>query len=543
MLTIEPKHGIRLNLGSYHKIRSYHGGGEFWEHQNQQVVMQYLGEFLPRAVEGEGGKTGTVLFSHLVAGKDVLSQSSALDANGAQAPAEQLSRLRDAVAALKAKESDALIDPNARKLIQAFRLPDPQKDPELYRIVSGSPRRLLVLWGVEKEHDSALTPEAAVARLPVSGGSSQKLVLALLLLLLLLGLGWWLWDRAHEKPPIIAGSNGASNQPVRDTQLTPTISPSGAPVIPGAPDNPDAEKPSNPTATINPVPPILNDRRVPTNDPVRPISNPVPRDPTAPTPAESVAQTQPLMSPQPIKPGTTPPHPEGTSQGLAAPNDHVSKVTTSPPESPKTTKSPPVTSPPNDTSATNKPAGRPLSPGASTSPGTPPSDAKKPPITPPSSRTGDTPTPQAITPAPMPSNSPDDSRLTPKPPATSGPPASVLPDDMKLEITNSSTAAAPRNGKVEIVLTAMGRDSSGKQVAISSVKRWTIDGKEQKDEAGALVTGVALPVSLTEGVHKCSIEGTDRNGHTVTAQADVNVNMRKVVKTTVTPDVTVRPSK
>ena len=141
MLTIEPKAGIRLNLDSYHKIHSYQGGGEFWEHQNQQVLMQYLGEFLPRAVENEGGKSGTVLFSHLVAGKDVLSQSSALDANGAQAPAEQLNRLRAAVAALKAKESDALIDPNARKLIQAFRLPDPQKDAELYRITSGSPRR------------------------------------------------------------------------------------------------------------------------------------------------------------------------------------------------------------------------------------------------------------------------------------------------------------------------------------------------------------------------------------------------------------------
>ena len=221
MLTIEPKAGIRLNLDSYHKIHSYQGGGEFWEHQNQQVLMQYLGEFLPRAVENEGGKSGTVLFSHLVAGKDVLSQSSALDANGPQAPAEQLNRLRAAVAALKAKESDALIDPNARKLIQAFRLPDPQKDAELYRITSGSPRRLLVLWGVEKERNSALTPEAAVARLqqargarlPVFGGPSQKLVCALLLLLLLLGLGWWLWDRAHEKPvSIVVDDAGATAQ-------------------------------------------------------------------------------------------------------------------------------------------------------------------------------------------------------------------------------------------------------------------------------------------------------------------------------------------
>jgi hypothetical protein len=543
MLTIEPKAGIRLNLGSYHKIHSYHGGGEFWEHQNQQVLMQYLGEFLPRAVENEGGKSGTVLFSHLVAGKDVLSQSSALDANGAQAPAEQLNRLRAAVAALKAKESDALIDPNARKLIQAFRLPDPQKDAELYRITSGSPRRLLVLWGVEKERNSALTPEAAVAGVPVAGSPWRKLLLALLLLLLLLGLGWWLWDRAHEEQALIADSNGVSNEPIRDTQPTPTVPPSGAPVIPGAADNPDTVKPSDPGTSPSPVPRTPTDPRAPTNDLARPIGNPVPRDPTAPTSAEPVAQTQPPMSPQPIKPGATSPHPESTSKGQSAPKDPVSKLTTSPPEPPKTTKSPPVTTPPNDTSATNKPTGRPFSPGAPTSLGTPPADGEKKPITTPPSQSGDTATPQSTAPAPMPRNPPGDSRLTPNPSATSGPPVSVLPDDMKLEITNSRTGTEPRNGKVEIVLTAMGRDSSGKQVAISSVKRWTIDGKDQKDEAGALVTGVALPVSLTEGVHKCSIERIDRNGRTVTAKVDVNVNMRKVVRTTVTPDVTVRPSK
>ena len=169
-LTIEPNQGIRLNLSSYSKIRLYQGGGEFWEHENQQVVMQYLGEFLPRAVENEGGKSGTVLFTHLINGKDVLSQSTALGYNGEQAPTEQLNRLRDAIARLKAKETDPLIDPNARKLIEAFRLPDPQKDPELYRIASGSTRRLLVLWGVEKESNSALTPQAAAARLPVGGG-------------------------------------------------------------------------------------------------------------------------------------------------------------------------------------------------------------------------------------------------------------------------------------------------------------------------------------------------------------------------------------
>ncbi len=524
MLTIEPKQGIRLNLGSYHKIRSYQGGGEFWEHENQQVLMQYLGEFLPRAVENEGGKSDTVLFSHLIEGKDVLSQSSALDANGAQAPAEQLNRLRAAVAALKAKESDALIDPNARKLIQAFRLPDPQKDAELYRITSGSPRRLLVLWGVEKERNSALTPEAAVARMPVAGSSSRKLVLALLLLLLLLGLGWWLWDRSQEKPSPIAGTNGAPSPPRGEVALG--VPPSGGPIITGGPDVRDETKPSDRTTTISPLPPKTGDQLVTVNDPVRTIPSLVPRDPIrVPTSAESAA------NPQPPK----------------------NSATTSPPA--PTTKPELVTTPPKDTNSVNKTTERPLPPGAPPKLTTPPSDSEKPPAETPPTRPG-TATLPPTPPAPMPKDEPGKTPLPPTPtpgdpsgntpPSPTTPTAPVapgtgLPDNMKLEITNTRTGAEPRNGKVEVVLAAMGRDEKGAPVIVSAVERWIIAGKVQNDVSGKPVTSTTLPVSLTKGVHKCTVEGTDRSGRPVRATADVDVNIK--TKTTETPDVKIRPGK
>ena len=525
MLTIEPKAGIRLNLDSYHKIHSYQGGGEFWEHQNQQVLMQYLGEFLPRAVENEGGKSGTVLFSHLVAGKDVLSQSSALDANGPQAPAEQLNRLRAAVAALKAKESDALIDPNARKLIQAFRLPDPQKDAELYRITSGSPRRLLVLWGVEKERNSALTPEAAVARMPVAGSSSRKLVLALLLLLLLLGLGWWLWDRSQKKPWPITDTNGAPNPPSGKVALG--VPPSGGPIITGGPDVRDATKPSDRTTTISPLPPKTGDQLVTVNDPVRTIPSPVPRDPIrVPTSAE------PAANPQPPK----------------------NSATTSPP-APTTKPELVTTPPPKDANSVNKTTERPLPPGAPPKLTTPPSDSEKPPAETPPTRPG-TATLPPTPPAPMPKDEPGKTPLPPTPtpgdpsgntpPSPTTPTAPVapgtgLPDNMKLEITNTRTGAEPRNGKVEVVLAAMGRDEKGAPVIVSAVERWIIAGKVQKDASGKPVTSTTLRVSLTKGVHKCTVEGTDRSGRPVSATADVDVNIK--TKTTETPDVTVRPSK
>lgn len=484
-LTIEPKQGIRLNLSSYPKIRSYQGGGEFWAHENQQVVMQYLGEFLPRAIENEGGKNGTVLFTHLINGKDVLSQSTALGTNGQQAPAEQLNRLRDAIARLKAKESDPLIDPNARKLIQTFRLPDPQKDPELYRIASGSTRRLLVLWGVEKESNSALMPQAAVARLPVAGGVSAWLVrlLWLLLILLLLGLGWWLWKGRQERAASTTGAGAESAIVLTEPQSSspPAFDrsrirhPKGAALGPrsravthrrrGNLPPPQIGESTQSPASIRQV---LQPRRLPPLS-VRRILAPPPRRPTLPC---RVHRVQPPLIPSRRR----------RHQNLCR-RMWIDRIRNT--------------------------EGQPLPPGSSAPPGE---------ESPATDRTSKTPPP-------------------PQPETLPVPVATALPDNMKLEITNSRTSAEPRNGKVEVVLTAVGRDTNGEPVTVNAVKRWTIDGKKQKDAAGKAVTSTALPISLTKGTHKVAVEGTDRSGKPVRAEADVEVGIQVTEKT----DVKVRP--
>ena len=510
-LTIEPKQGIRLNLSSYSKIRSYQGGGEFWEHENQQVVMQYLGEFLPRAVENEGGKSGTVLFTHLVNGKDVLSQSTALGSNGEQAPAEQLNRLRDAIARLKAKETDPLIDPNARKLIEAFRLPDPQKDPELYRIASGSTRRLLVLWGVEKESNSALTPQAAVARLPVAGGMPVWLerLLWLLLILLLLGLFWWWWNGRPEPQP--SADLGTDSVVVVNPQ-----SPSRTALDPG-------------TTAVNPnsTPDSRNNASGVTgsNAPLPAGQSPPPTTSgnsavTSINPAGAPTSTRPFAEPNPATVPAGSPMPGGSN----APTDP-----TSPPPSSKST--PPTKPTPTDVDRIRNTEGQPLAPGskAPTDQKTPTSEAPPQPGVPPGT--------QPPAPAPMPA---DPASKTPPPAEPSTiPPTTALPENMKLEITNSRTSAEPRNGKVEVVLTAVGRDTNGEPVAVTAVERWTIDGKEQKDAAGKSITSTTMPIALTKGTYKVAVEGTDRSGKPVKAEADVEVGIQVTEKT----DVKVRPRK
>lgn len=221
-LAIQPDSGIRLNLSNYYRIRTWQGGGEFWEHNNQQLIRDALGQFLPRATVDASDH---VLFQHFENGKEICSLSQPVSPTNSL-PKQQIDQLRAAVIAFKAKTQDPHCDPEARKLIDCFRLPDPQKDPELYRIYgSGKNKRLIVLWGAEKEVDSAVTPLQAINMVPTESGGSEKgsgksmLVIGLLVLLALAGI--FLWQREKDKKLASVGgspSNGALHQgaPLQD---------------------------------------------------------------------------------------------------------------------------------------------------------------------------------------------------------------------------------------------------------------------------------------------------------------------------------------
>jgi len=210
-LAIEPDSGIRLNLSNYYRIRTWQGGGEFWEHNNQQLIRDALGQFLPRATVDSGN---FVLFQHYEGGDEICSRSQPVTAAN-PLPRVQLDQLRAALTAFKAKSQDPKCDPEARKLIDCFRLPDPKKDPELYRIHgSGKNKRLVVLWGAEKEVDSAVTPLEAINMVhtePVGAGKGNgksMLVVGLLVLLALLGL--FIWQRDKGKTVVREDGNFGS---------------------------------------------------------------------------------------------------------------------------------------------------------------------------------------------------------------------------------------------------------------------------------------------------------------------------------------------
>jgi len=212
--------GLQLNLEVYHKLKAFQAGGEFWEHQSQMIIREHIGDFLPIMSVDERGED--VLCQMFVNGTEVSSQSKV--AKGV--PSKERFRLEAAIKALKQKAESPHIDSTTNKIIQEFKLPDPLKDPELYRTYGSrwNPK-LMVIWGCEKEFGTSVIPEEAprrVARESVGAGAFRRLPWIALILLLLLGGIWALNEYDLIKKPgdevvenVTPGKDVKGN-PVRD---------------------------------------------------------------------------------------------------------------------------------------------------------------------------------------------------------------------------------------------------------------------------------------------------------------------------------------
>jgi hypothetical protein len=173
--SLEPNKGLRLKLGRFTPIHTWQGGGNFWSHEFQLTVRQgALAAFLPRAIEDED----SVLFEYRSGGAEQAGASTAI-ASMSDIPSRELQGLRDAVNELKRKAEDPHCDRTKRQMIEGFRLPDPQKDRDLYRLIGkGASAKLIVLWGVEREEGSALAPGAAVDLMHTPGSETPSPVAA-----------------------------------------------------------------------------------------------------------------------------------------------------------------------------------------------------------------------------------------------------------------------------------------------------------------------------------------------------------------------------
>lgn len=529
-ITIEKNQGISLALasavptplhkgreaGGYYKVRSYHGGGEFFQQENAQLILQCLGDFLPRATEraGQDGRM-EIFYQHLVSGQDVCSRTAPLN-SGVNVPASELKRLEAAIAQLKSKENDPGTDPTKREIIRAFRLPSPQKDPELYRLHgSGSNCRLLVLWGVEKEAGSSLSPQEALSQVPQTKRRIPWWLWLLLVVIILALLGWWWSSQQANRALGIHDSSSTTPFAVRipadgndGTGTSPKDSnspPSAMITLPGENNGPSSTADSR-TSASNPQFAENKKGTSGTSSASQPGATGQPPSPGTPG-VKSAMTGSPANSP--ANAGDSPQH-----STAGASHDGKPAMTANTPANTKGVQQSPTTNPYLKPST---PAADASGPKGSESPANLPVLTSRRSTTLPEEPKKDAPStasdPKSILQGPMAAI--DQPKGAPKAP----------PLPLSAEIVNARTGAVPKDGKVEMQLSALARDESGNAITVSKIVSWTLDGKTQLDAAGRAITTNSLPVHLTEGVHRVRITGTTEDGRQITGEADINVDI------------------
>ena len=206
------KNGLLLSLSGYKKLKAFHSGGYFWDPLPQSLIRQFLGDFLPPVeVTQEHGET-VGWFRRFINAKEVLYKSKPF--GGRAIPECQLNQIRSQLTLLQSAVAAHDTQQHNRELISRFRLPHPEKDPELYRIRGPLwDRHLEILWGCEKVEDTSVAPSDALGLLrPDHFYKLKRWLCWLLAALLAFFLLWGIWClisgtyvRAVNKAPLTMG--------------------------------------------------------------------------------------------------------------------------------------------------------------------------------------------------------------------------------------------------------------------------------------------------------------------------------------------------
>ena len=160
MLTSKPNHGLEADLQQIHKLIVSDGEGDYFEVPNQSIVRDSLKTFLPHVKE----QAGTVLFEHIISGRE--RSSSSKPASGRSIPVTQIDKFEKDYREFAEKAKSSQTVPKAKQVINNFRLPDPDLYSDFYRTY-GSPwnKKLLILWGCERQRGTSIPPLDAIAKL------------------------------------------------------------------------------------------------------------------------------------------------------------------------------------------------------------------------------------------------------------------------------------------------------------------------------------------------------------------------------------------
>lgn len=147
--------GIAVDATDGDPLRS--GNYLYWDAQLQQIVRADLGRFCPEVSYSrttDGGYSG-VFRQNDLGTRELCRGSRPISDRRAEIPEGDLDGFIDALDALHRRAEERNVVSDSACFIREFRVPDPRKMPEAWRVSPGRPGHLLVLWGFEAKERPA----------------------------------------------------------------------------------------------------------------------------------------------------------------------------------------------------------------------------------------------------------------------------------------------------------------------------------------------------------------------------------------------------
>ena len=138
-IAVDAKDGDPLRSGNY----------LYWDAQLQQIVRADLGRFCPGVSYSrttDGGYSG-VFRQNDLGTCELCRRSRPISDRRAKIPEGDLDGFIDALDALHRKANEQNVVGDSAHFIREFRVPDPRKMQDAWRVSPGRPGHLLVLWG------------------------------------------------------------------------------------------------------------------------------------------------------------------------------------------------------------------------------------------------------------------------------------------------------------------------------------------------------------------------------------------------------------
>lgn len=128
----------------------------------------------PTSLPEPGGTAVTYVLTD-TEGNEVLKKSISL--RDKAIPSRCLKKLQAAIDQMHTWADDPRVPMEKREFCRRFRLPDPKKDPDAYRMSGGMfSRKLHVLWGYEKDGSKAFLPKSRISEKWDDAASREDIV-------------------------------------------------------------------------------------------------------------------------------------------------------------------------------------------------------------------------------------------------------------------------------------------------------------------------------------------------------------------------------